>query len=100
MSDKTTLIVTATPNSNEQESMQAYLKGVMPLLMQAGGQLIKRVKVVSAVAADSPFGMAMVMDFPDQQSVDTMFSSGAYKALIPAREKGFSSMTICIAQDL
>ena len=33
MEQSATLVVTAVPNPNEMESLQAYLRGVMPLLM-------------------------------------------------------------------
>ena len=42
---KATLIVTAVPNPREMESVQAYLKGVLPIFVGAGGQLVKRLKV-------------------------------------------------------
>ena len=32
MGEKATLVVTATPNPNEMDSVQDYLKGVLPLL--------------------------------------------------------------------
>ena len=48
MSDATaTLVVTAIPNPAEMDSVQQYLKGVMPLLQGAGGRLVKRQKVES-----------------------------------------------------
>ena len=47
--DKATLVVTATPNPNEMPSVQAYLQGVMPLLTQAGGAIVKRQKVGQVV---------------------------------------------------
>ncbi len=80
--------------------MQAYLKGVLPLLMGAGGQLVKRVKVGSVLTGGASFGMLLVMDFPDQAAVDTVFASEAYAALIPARDRGFSSLSICFGADL
>jgi uncharacterized protein (DUF1330 family) len=100
MADKTTLLVTARPNPNEQESMQTYLKGVMPLLVGAGGQLVKRLKVQTSLTGKPPYGMVMVMDFPDQEKLEAMFASEAYAAILPAREKGFSSIDICLAGEL
>lgn len=100
MADKTTLLVTAMPNPNEQESMQTYLKGVMPLLMGAGGQLVKRLKVQGAISGKPTYGMVMVMDFPDQTKLEAMFASEAYAAIVPARDKGFSSINISLAGEL
>ncbi len=100
MSEKTTLVVTAMPNPAEQESMQAYLKGVFPLLMGAGGELVKRVKVQSALTGKPPHGVVLVMDFADREKAEAMFASEEYKALLPSRDKGFASIDICFASDL
>lgn len=100
MSEKTTLIVTAMPNPAEIESMQAYLNGVFPLLMGAGGELVKRVKVQSALTGKPPHGVVMVMDFPDRAKAEAMFASEDYLALLPSRERGFASIDICFASDL
>jgi len=100
MSEKTTLIVTAMPNPAEMESMQAYLKGVFPLLMGAGGELVKRVKVQSALTGKPPHGVVMVMDFPDRAKVEAMFESEDYLSLLPSRDKGFATIDICFTSDL
>ncbi len=100
MADKTTLLVTAMPNPSEQESMQTYLKGVLPLLLGAGGQLVKRAKVSGALAGKPPYGMVLVMDFSDREQVERMFASEAYAELVPSRDKGFASIDICFASDL
>ena len=91
---------TAMPNPSEQESMQAYLKGVMPLLLGAGGQLVKRAKISGTITGKPPYGMVVVMDFPDREQLEKMFASEAYAALVPSRDKGFASMDICFASDL
>jgi uncharacterized protein (DUF1330 family) len=100
MADKTTLLVTCMPNPNEHESMQAYLKDVLPLLMGAGGQLIKRLKVQSAITGKPPYGMVLVMDFPDRETLEAMFASEAYAAILPARDKGFTSIDLCLASEM
>ena len=99
MADKTTLVVTAMPNPSEQESMQAYLKGAQPLLAEAGGQLVKRLKVQSTISGEA-CGMVLVMDFPDREKIEAMFASADYAALRPARDKGFSSINISFAAEL
>jgi uncharacterized protein (DUF1330 family) len=100
MSNATTLVVTASPNPSEPEAMQDYLKGVLPLLMGAGGQPVKRLKVTDAVGGTPGYGMVLVMNFESKDDVAAMFESEEYKALIPAREKGFTSMSINFADDM
>ena len=99
MSNKTTLIVTAVPNPEEMEAVQAYLKGVMPLLTQAGGTLVKRLKISQVVHGD-PSGMVLVMDFDSSDDISKMFGSEDYADLVPARDKGFASMNIRLAQEM
>ena len=96
---KTTLVVTAIPNPDEMGSVQQYLKGVMPLLQGAGGQLVKRLKV-GTVIHGSPSGMVLVMDFDSADAITGMFESDEYSALIPVRDKGFREMNILLTQQL
>jgi uncharacterized protein (DUF1330 family) len=99
MSEKTTLIVTAVPNPQEMEAVQTYLKGVMPLLTGAGGTLVKRLKISRVVHGD-PSGMVLVMDFGSSSAISRMYDSEDYAALIPARDRGFVSMNIRLAQEM
>ena len=99
MNDKTTLVVTATPNPNEMASVQEYLKGVLPLLMGAGGKLVKRLKLDRGIHG-SPSGMVLVMDFDSSDEVTGMFESEEYSALIPIRDKGFTAMNIQLTKEM
>lgn len=99
MSHAATLVVTALPNPAEMASVQAYLKGVMPLLMGAGGKLVRRLKT-TAVIHGRPAGMTLVMDFPSAEAIEALFASDAYQALVPVRDTGFSEMSILVAQGL
>lgn len=99
MSSKTNLIATAVPNQSEIESMQAYLQGVMPLFVGAGGKLVKRMRV-SEVVSGEPSGMVMVMDFESTDAVKSLFASDEYAELIPACDRGFAAMNIFLAQDM
>ena len=76
------------------------MKGVLPLLLGAGGQLVKRAKVSGTITGKPPYGMVVVMDFPDREQLEKLFASEAYTALVPSRDKGFASMDICFASDL
>ena len=100
MADKTTLVLTAMPNPSEPEAMQAYINGATPLLKEAGGQLVKRLKVQSAIAGKPAHGVVMIMDFPDREKVEAIFASEGYAALIPARDKGFSFIDICLTSEM
>ena len=99
MNERTTLVVTAVPNPNEMESVQKYLQGVMPLLMSAGGSLVKRLKV-DQVIHGKPNGMVLVMDFDSADEIAGMFESEDYAALIPVRDKGFAEMNIQLTREM
>jgi len=99
MSEKSTLVVTATPNPNEMESVQSYLQGVMPLLTGAGGQLVKRLKVENQIHGNSN-GMVLVMDFDSDDAVTGLFESDEYAKLVPVRDKGFKEMNIMVTHTL
>ena len=96
---KTTLVVTAVPNPNEMASVQEYLQGVLPLLLGAGGQLVKRLEVDDVIHG-TPSGMVLVMDFDTTEAITAMFESGDYAALVPARTRGFSEMNILLAREM
>jgi uncharacterized protein (DUF1330 family) len=99
MSEKATLVVTATPNPNEMESVQSYLQGVLPLLTGAGGQLVKRLKVENLIHGN-PNGMVLVMDFDSDEAITGLFESEDYAELLPVRDKGFKEMNIMLTHTM
>lgn len=99
MNEKATLVVTATPNREEMEAVHAYLQGVLPLLLNAGGQLVKRLKVDKVVNGNRS-GMVLVMDFDSADAINDLFDSDDYVALIPVRDTGFSEMNIMVGHGM
>lgn len=100
MTDKTTLIVTSNPIPEHQEELNEYVKGVMPLLLNLGGVIIKRSLVTDTYHGSKHFTFLLVMDFPSRKSLVEMFESDDYKILIPMREKGFKTIDIFFADNL
>lgn len=100
MTDKITLIVASKPNPKEQQAMQEYIAGVMPLFAELRGQVIKRSQLTDTYFGQEFFTFLLVMDFPSKQKLLDMFESPAYKALLPLRDKGFSHIDISFATDL
>ena len=99
MSEQATLVVTAVPNPDEMASVQEYLKGVLPLLIGAGGKPVKRLKT-KTVLNGRPSGMTLVMDFESAEAITEMFDSDDYKALVETRDRGFTEMNILVAQEM
>jgi len=100
MEHEITLVVTSSPNPEELQSLQAYVEGVMPLLLNLGGTVIKRSKITDVYHGKQSFTFLLVMDFPSQKALTEMFDSEEYKALIPKRNKGFIDIDILYAEDL
>jgi uncharacterized protein (DUF1330 family) len=96
----TTLLVTATPAEGQGEAMGRYLQGVQPLLAGAGGTPVKRVRVTDTVTGTAGTGMALVMDFENAETIQGVFASDAYQALIPDRNAGFANIEILITESL
>jgi uncharacterized protein (DUF1330 family) len=99
MSGKATLVVTATPKPDEADSVKHYLQAVLPLLLGAGGTLVKRLKVTDLIHGN-PSGMILVMDFASNDEIKKVFDSEEYAALIPVRDKGFAEINILVAYEM
>ena len=94
----TTLLVTLTPAAGQNEAMGRYLRGVKPLLAAAGGTPVKRLRVTHTITGTAGTAMALVMDFENAEALAGVFDSDAYQALIPDRDKAFSTVEILIAE--
>jgi len=99
MSEKATLVVSAVPNPDEKASMQEYLQSVLPLLMSAGGTVVRRLKT-NRVVNGRPAGMVLVMDFESADTVGAVFETDEYQALVPVRDRGFAEMNILITHEM
>ncbi|VAW00652.1 hypothetical protein MNBD_ACTINO02-1044 [hydrothermal vent metagenome] len=95
-----TLVVLSTPRVGEEEALQTYVQQVMPLLVGAGGTVVKRVGITDVVAGSPGPGFVFVMDFEKVTTIQDVFRSPAYAALIPVRDRGFERMEILITEDL
>ncbi|WP_083262389.1 DUF1330 domain-containing protein [Roseivirga sp. 4D4] len=97
---KTTLIVTSTPNMTQQESLKTYVEGVMPMLLELGGKVVKRSKIDTTYLGDPTFTHLLIMDFPSKEALVEMFDGEEYQKLVWIRDKAFSQISIQFADDL
>ncbi len=95
-----TLIVTATPADGQGEAMGRYLQAVQPLLVAAGGTLVKRLRVTNTIAGSAGTQLVLVMDFEQAEAIGAVFASDDYQALLPDRDKGFSNIEILATEEL
>lgn len=96
----TTVIAYGTPAEGQDEAMGRYLKGALPLILQAGGRPIKRLAVTETFAEGPAPTQMLVLDFDDRAAAASVFESEAYKALVPDRNLAFAQFSLLLAQDM
>ena len=71
----------------DPELWQKYVSGVQESLSAYNSRVIFRGKLVSVLAGKHEHDLVVVIEFPDQSTLDNWYSSGKYQALIPLRDK-------------
>lgn len=94
-----TLIVLSTPRDGGEEAMRSYVDRVVPMLIEAGGVPVKRLRVNEVIAGDLDPGFVFVADFGDADEIREVFASDGYQALIPLRDQAFSTIEIFVTED-
>ncbi len=69
------------------ELWQKYMSGVQESLLPFDSKVVFRGKLVSVLAGEHEHDRVVVIEFPDQSTLDNWFSSEKYQALIPLRDK-------------
>ena len=72
-----------------------YTRRVPATLGPWNAELVFRGKQVAAFAGGSPHTDIVVIRFPDEAAVQGWFSSAAYQALVPLRERAADVDLIC-----
>lgn len=71
----------------DEDLWQEYVSGVKESLLPFESKIIFRGKLVSVLTGKHEFNLAVVIEFPDQRTLDSWYSSKKYQALIPIRDK-------------
>ena len=69
------------------ELWQKYVSGVQESLLPFDSKVIFRGKLASVLAGKHEHDLVVVIEFPDQSTLDNWYSSEKYQALIPLRDK-------------
>ena len=69
------------------ELWQKYVSGVQESLLPFDSKVVFRGKLVSVLAGKHEHDLVVVIEFPDQSTLDNWYSSEKYQALIPLRDK-------------
>lgn len=71
----------------DDELWQKYVSGVQEPLLPFDSKVIFRGKLVSVLAGKHEHDLVVVIEFPDQSTLDNWYSSEKYQALIPLRDR-------------
>jgi len=95
---KTTLIVNATPNTNEADALAYYSKHAGAILKDHGGNLIGKYTIYETITEKALETSIMVMEFEDDTIIEVLNSGEQYQKLIPYRDKAFTQISINFAK--
>jgi uncharacterized protein (DUF1330 family) len=71
----------------DEKLWQEYVAGVKISLDPYQSKIIFRGPLVSVLTGDHAYDSAVVIEFPDQSTLDNWYSSDKYQSLIPTRDK-------------
>lgn len=90
------VIACVTVNTEEPEAYQAYLDATTPLLEKAGAKVTQHFPVDDVVVGDKPAENVMIVQYPDIEAVHDLFDSPEYRAVIPMRDRAFTTYNVSI----
>ncbi|MEM8776761.1 MAG: DUF1330 domain-containing protein [Pseudomonadota bacterium] len=88
-----------TPDPDGAQALEEYASSAVPLLTAVGAKPRVRAKVAEQLVGETELQTVFVVEFPSRESVDAVFDSDAYKALIPARSKAFKTLHFLILEE-
>ena len=71
----------------DEELWQSYVTGVQASLAPFASKVLFRGRLRSVLAGKHPYELAVVIEFPDQATLDRWYASETYQALIPLRDQ-------------
>lgn len=98
MSEKSLIIVKATPNPLEMEAYEYYVKNVGPIFKTFEGKPVSKYRMSESIVGNEKFKMLVIMEFPSDVAIKKAFNSEAYQELLPYREKAFISLNVFIGK--
>lgn len=94
-----TVMAMVTFNDDEPLALAEYLRVTGPLLERAGAKITKTFDINEVVVGHRPAKKVFIVEYPDKASVDQVFQSAEYQAVIPSRDLAFSDYSITITAD-
>ena len=97
MSFKIVMIVLAFLNPAETEAFDTYVTGIRAQYENVGAKTVRH-DVDQMLAGEQQPDFIMVVEFPNPQAVQQLFSSKEYQQLVPYREKAFKKLEVFLSQ--
>jgi uncharacterized protein (DUF1330 family) len=94
------LIITAIPNPEKMEAVQAYLSQIMPVLVAGGGKPVGRFGVTNQLIGEGGPKMVALLEYLDEKSITNMIEGEAFAALASIREDAFLQLNIMIGSPM
>ncbi len=93
------LHIEATPNPNQQESLQAYLSQAPSIVKQHGGVPVATYDVETALDGKDGPAVFAVISFPSRDAISAFFDDPSYLAIVPLRDRGFSHIRYYVTNE-
>lgn len=90
------VVACLTPHPENHADYETYISTALPLLERFGGRVAQQFPVGDVVVGRKPAETIMVVEYPDLASVHALFDSEEYKALIPVRDRAFSTYSVSL----
>jgi uncharacterized protein (DUF1330 family) len=98
MTEKTLMIVSANVNPNEIESYEQYTQNAGPIFKKAGGVPVAKYQIKERIIGTGEAQFVVVMEFPSVEVIKNLFESEEYKALLPIRDKAYTSLNVFLGE--
>ena len=91
-----TVVGLVSINDDQPYALAKYLEITEPLLECFGAKIVKRYALAADVVGESPVQTVIVVEYPDMETVEKVFSSTEYARAIPYRDLAFSRYSVHI----
>ncbi len=94
---KIILIIIGFINPQEKDSFEYYSTEINELYKEARAEVTDRFPIYQTALGDEKPDFVLVVEFPDEKSLQQLFSSEKYKEIAPYREKAFNKLNVLIS---
>ena len=85
-------------NPENPDAVNTYFEAAIPLIEAVGGKVIEQIDLGEQLIGKTGSSFVFVVEYPDRDAIDRVFSSAQYKSIIPVRDKAFSHYNISIIE--